>query len=257
MEKGQFNNDLVSVIVPVYNAMDYLDETMQSILEQSYGDIEIICIDDMSSDGSREKILDYATKYDRVKPILLEKNMGVAEARNKGIEAARGRFIAFLDSDDLWLPEKIKKQVKFMKDNNYGFTFTSYRFIDSNSDKLNTIVHAKPVLTYNRLLKQNAISCLTVVIDRNIIGDISMPKIRHEDYAAWLKILKKGHKAYGLDEVLALYRKRQNSLSGNKLKAASWTWNILRNEEGIGLIRSAYYFCYYALVNIFKHFFGI
>lgn len=253
MEKKYVDN-LVSVIVPVYNAEDFMRETLDSILSQTYRDIEIICIDDMSKDSSRDIINDYAKKYDNVVPLLLEENGGVANARNKGIEKARGRYIAFLDSDDIWLEDKIEKQIKFMNENNYSFTFTGYRFIDSESNLLNTVVKAKKELSYNDLLKHNAISCLTVVIDRYDIDEIHMPKIHHEDYACWLSILKKGKKAYGLNEVLAKYRTRQNSLSGNKIKAASWTWNILRNEEKLNIFKSMYCFSYYAVVNVFKHF---
>lgn len=252
--KKEYIDGLVSVIVPVYNAKQYIEETLESILNQTYKQIEIICIDDMSSDGSRDLLREYSQKYSQVVPILLEQNAGVSNARNVGIEKAKGRYIAFLDSDDVWMPEKIEKQIRFMQENNYGFTFTGYRFMDSNSEKLNTVVHAKKELTYNELLKHNAISCLTVVIDRNKIEEIYMPKIHHEDYVAWLRILKRGHKAYGLDELLALYRTRRNSLSGNKLKAAGWTWNILRNEEKIGLFKSIYFFSYYAIINVYKHF---
>lgn len=250
----KFIDNLVSVIVPIYNAEDFMRETLDSILAQTYKDIEIMCIDDMSTDSSRDIIAEYASKYDNIRPILLEENAGVSNARNTGIANARGRYIAFLDSDDVWLPEKIEKQINFMKENNYAFTFTSYRFMDSDSNPLNTIVRAKDELTYKKLLRHNAISCLTVIIDREHIEDIYMPKIHHEDYAAWLRILKRGHKAYGLDEVLAKYRSRQNSLSGNKIKAAGWTWNILRNEEKLGLFKAIYCFCYYAIINVYKHF---
>ncbi|WP_304206306.1 glycosyltransferase family 2 protein, partial [Peptostreptococcus russellii] len=207
----KFIDNLVSVIVPVYNAEDFMCETLDSILAQTYKNIEIICIDDMSKDSSRLIIEDYASKYENIRPILLEENGGVSNARNVGIANARGRYIAFLDSDDVWMPEKIEKQIKFMQENKYAFTFTGYRFMDADSKLLNTVVHAKKELTYDKLLRQNAISCLTVVIDREYIEDIYMPKIHHEDYAAWLRILKKGYKAYGLDEILAKYRTRQNS----------------------------------------------
>lgn len=249
-----YTNKLVSVIMPVYNAEKYLEETLDSVLNQTYEDIEIICVDDMSSDGSRDILGKYKEKSKKIKTIYLTENAGVANARNVAIQNAEGRFIAFLDSDDVWIPEKISRQINFMLDNQYEFTFTSYRFIDADSNLMNTIVKAKRELTYNKLLKHNAIACLTVVIDRNYVNDIYMPKTRHEDYAAWLRILKKGYKAYGLNELLALYRTRQNSLSGNKLKAATWTWNILRNEEKLGLFKSVYCFANYAFVNVFKHF---
>lgn len=249
----EYIDNLVSVIVPVYNAEQYLKETLDSIINQTYKDIEILCVDDMSKDSSREILKEYSSIHRNIKPIFLEKNAGVSNARNIGISNAKGRYIAFLDSDDVWLPEKIEKQINFMKKNSYSFTFTSYRFMDGNSNELNTIVHAKNELDYERLLKHNAIACLTVVIDRYVIEDIFMPNIHHEDYVTWLSILKKGYKAHGLDELLAMYRTRSNSLSGNKLKAASWTWNILRNVEKLGLIKSLYCFSYYAIINVYKH----
>lgn len=251
--KKDYVDGLVSIIVPVYNAEDYIEETLESIFSQTYQNFEVMIVDDMSKDGSRDIISRYASKYDNVHPIFLEKNAGVANARNRGIEEARGRFIAFLDSDDIWLSEKLEKQIDFMTKNDYPFSFTTYKFIDMDSNELNTVVHAKKELSYNDLLKHNAISCLTVVIDRYHVDEIHMPAIRHEDYACWLKILKKGHHAYGLDELLAKYRTRKNSLSGNKLKAATWTWNILRREEGLNIFKACYCFSYYAIVNVFKH----
>lgn len=244
---------LVSIIVPVYNAEKYIEETLESIFSQTYKNFEVMIVDDMSSDGSKDIINRYAQKYDNIRPIFLEKNAGVANARNVGIANARGRFIAFLDSDDIWMSDKLEKQVSFMTKNNYPFSFTTYRFIDMDSNEMNTVVHAKKMLTYNDLLKHNAISCLTVIIDRYQVRDIVMPSIRHEDYACWLKILKKGYNAYGLDELLAKYRTRKNSLSGNKIKAATWTWNILRREEGLNIFKACYCFLYYAVVNVFKH----
>lgn len=252
----KYVDGLVSVIVPIYNAKEYLGETLNSIFKQTYKNIEIICIDDMSSDGSRDLIADYAKDHDNIVPLLLDKNGGVANARNKGIEAARGRYIAFLDSDDIWLERKIEKQIDFMRKEGHAFTFTGYQFMDENSQKMNTIVGAKESLSYQKLLKHNAIACLTVVLDREKIDRIYMPNIRHEDYITWLDILKAGHIAYGIDETLALYRTRANSLSGNKLKAASWTWNILRNVEKLSLPKALYCFGYYAVVNLKKHVFS-
>lgn len=249
------NNNLVSVIMPVHNAQDYLSETVNSVLCQTYKNLEIILVDDASSDSSRKLIQEYERLDERVKSVLLDENCGVANARNEGIKKAKGRFIAFLDSDDLWKERKLEKQIKFMLDNNYAFTFTGYELMDENSKMLGKVVHAKEKVSYNDLLKHNVIGCLTVVIDREKIKNIEMKKIRHEDYSTWLKILKKGHHAYGLDENLASYRTRLNSLSGNKIKSAMWTWNIIRNEEKTPLIKSMFCFTNYAVVNLKKHIF--
>ena len=147
MEKV-YTNKLVSVIMPVYNAERYLEETLDSVLNQTYDDIEIICVDDMSSDGSRAILEKYKKKSDKVKAIYLTENAGVANARNVAIENAEGRFIAFLDSDDVWLPEKISRQIDFMLENQYEFTFTSYRFMDADSKLMNTVVKAKITISY-------------------------------------------------------------------------------------------------------------
>lgn len=253
MEK-KFVDGLVSVIIPVYNSELFLEDTLMSVLNQTYSNIEIICVDDKSTDGSSEIINRLSNKYEMIKVIYLEKNSGVSVARNIGIKNARGRYIAFLDSDDQWLTDKTEKQIDFMQKNNYAFTFTSYRFMDENGNLLNNRVKAQKDVTYNQMLIHNRIPCLTVVIDRYRIDEIVMPKIRHEDYATWLSIMKKGIDAHGLDIELALYRSRGNSLSGNKLKAAGWTWNILRNVENVNIIKACIYFTMYAFFNIFKHF---
>ncbi|MEG1410459.1 MAG: glycosyltransferase family 2 protein [Terrisporobacter sp.] len=248
------NDKLVSVIIPVYNAEYFLENTVNSALNQTYKDIEIILIDDMSTDKSRDIISKFAEKYTNIRPILLTENKGVANARNEGIKNSNGRFIAFLDSDDLWSKDKIEKQIEYMRRNDYGFTFTGYQYINEQGEILKTVVGARKEVAYNDLLKQNLIPCLTVVIDKNKIKEVNMPKIHHEDYATWLSILKMGHKAYGLDENLALYRVRSNSLSGNKMKSAIWTWNIIRNVEKVSLPKAIYYFSNYALVNVKKRF---
>ena len=246
---------LVSVIVPVHNAEAFLKDTVDSILKQTYENLEIMLVDDASKDSSREMIKEYEVLDERVKPLILEDNVGVADARNKGIEAAKGQYIAFLDSDDIWLPTKLEEQISFMEKNNFGFTCTGYEFIDEGGTKIGKHVEVEPSVNYKDLLKQNTIGCLSVVIDREKIPNIHMPKIHHEDYVTWLSILKQGHSAYGLNKVLALYRRRATSLSGNKLKSAMWTWNILKNVEQIPLPKAVFYFSNYAIKNINKHFF--
>lgn len=248
--------DLVSVITPVHNAERYIETTLKSVLNQSYKYLEIILVDDASKDSSRDIIRKYEKIDSRVRPILLDNNVGVANARNEGIKNARGQYIAFLDSDDIWLEEKLSEQIKFMKDKDIAFSHTSYEFIDEEGNKIGKPVVVSGVVGYNDLLKQNTIGCLTVVIDRSKIDKIKMPQIRHEDYATWLSILRNNHKAYGLNKVLALYRKSSNSLSGNKIKSAIWTWNIIRNVEKVPFFKSVLYFSNYAIKNINKHFFN-
>ncbi len=250
----KYIDGLVSIIIPVYNAGEFLISTVESILRQTYDNYEIIMVDDKSTDNSKEIIKSYDDKFDNVRPLYLEENAGVSNARNEGIKNARGRYLAFLDSDDMWEDDKLERQLEFMKRNNYHFTYTGYSFVDDMGNSLNSVVIPKARVDYNELLKTNVIPCLTVIIDRYYIDDIVMPSIRHEDYACWLSILKRGHEAHALREPLARYRTRANSLSGNKLKAASWTWNILRNVEKLPLHTAIYYFMIYATVNINKHF---
>ncbi|CEH35588.1 glycosyltransferase family 2 protein [Romboutsia lituseburensis] len=246
--------DLVSVITPVHNAEKYLKCTVDSVLGQTYKNLEIILVDDASKDSSREIIKQYQQKDERIKAILLDKNVGVADARNKGIEKAKGKYIAFVDSDDIWLETKIEEQINFMKKNNIAFSHTGYEFINENGDRLGKSVAVHYKLSYTDMLKSNGVGCLTVVIDKEKVDNIVMPKIRHEDYATWLSILKQGHEAYGINKVLALYRKTSTSLSGNKVKSAMWTWNILRNVEKVPLPKAVLYFSNYAVKNINKHF---
>ena len=149
----------------------------------------------------------------------MEENGGAAIARNTGINCAEGKYIAFLDSDDLWLPEKLEKQVAFMQNNDLAFSFTSYQIMDQDGKLTEKVVHVPEKINYNGLLKNTIIGCLTVMLDIEKLGKVKMPNIRtRQDTATWLKILKQGHYAYGLDEVLSKYRKVENSISSKNLK---------------------------------------
>ncbi|MED4300185.1 glycosyltransferase family 2 protein [Geobacillus stearothermophilus] len=246
-------DDLVSIVTPVYNAEKYLKYTIESVINQDYDNWELIIIDDCSKDNSRLIAERYMKKDKRIKLISLEKNRGVAYARNIGIKAAKGRYIAFLDSDDLWYPNKLSKQLDFMKKNDYYFTFSSYELINDEGIRLNKVIKAPNIVDYKRLLKGNPIGCLTVMIDKKRIEDIEMPEIRHEDYATWLNITKNGNIAYGLNEILALYRKSRNSLSSNKIKAIIWTWNIYRKNQKLGLLRSTKCWGMYVFNTLLKY----
>ncbi len=231
-------SDLVSIITPAYNAEKYLKQTIESVLAQDYKNWELLIIDDCSHDSSELIAIEYKKLDERIKLISLEKNSGVAYARNIGIMAAKGRYIAFLDSDDMWCPNKLSKQIEFMEKNEYAFTFSGYEWIDYGGKKLNKIVHVPTKVDYKRLLNGNPIGCLTVIVDKNKISKIEMPNVRHEDYATWLTLANSGIAAYGINENLAMYRKTNNSLSSNKIKAISWTWNIYRTNEKLGFLTS-------------------
>jgi len=239
-------DDFVSIITPVYNAEKFILQTIHSIQKQSYENWELILIDDGSTDDSFEIIEQVKLKDKRIKSIQFLENLGAAEARNAGIKAAKGRFIAFIDSDDLWKEDKLERQLKFMKANQLGFTFTSYEIINEQGEAINKSVNVPEKINYEQLLKNTIIGCSTVVIDRKIIGEFEMPLIRKgQDSATWLSILKNNVKAYGMNQILMSYRKVEGSLSSNKREALKRTWHIYRKIEGLSFLKSSYVFAWY------------
>jgi len=210
-------NALVSIITPVFNSQKYISNTIESVLSQTYLQWEHILVDDCSSDNSAALIKSYVARDPRIKYHCLEKNSGAGIARNKAIELAKGNYIAFLDSDDLWHPEKLDMQLLFMQKNGYHFSFTDYDMINENGQKLSKLMIAKPVLTYKKALFKNPIGCLTAMYDVDFFGKEYMPVIRkRQDYGLWLKLLKKTD-GYGLNECLASYRIGNESISANKI----------------------------------------
>jgi len=235
----------VSVITPVYNAEEFIKETIESVLNQTYEDYEYLLIDDCSTDNSADIVQSYAEQDHRVKYIKLKENSGAAVARNTGLENAKGRFIAFIDSDDVWYPKKLEKQLRFMKENEEAFTYTKYEHI-SEYGQVGAAPNFPERLNYSGLLKNTAIACSTVVIDRQVIGDFRMPLVRKgQDTATWLKILRNHDYAYLVDEVLNQYRGREGSLSSDKVGALKRTWNTYRNIEKLSLHKALYYFGFY------------
>lgn len=240
--------NLVSIVVPVYNVEKYIKETITAIEQQTYANWELLLINDCSSDRSVEIIKEYEKKDPKIKLINLEKNSGAAVARNKGIENANGKYIAFLDSDDLWEANKLDKQIEFMEKNKYDFTYTAYDFADEEGNKINKKVNVPEKLTYKQALKNTTIFTSTVVFNIENLGKelIYMPNVRKgQDTATWWKVLKTGVIAYGLNESLSLYRRSNNTLSSNKIKALKRTWNLYRNVEKFSRLKSFYYFCFY------------
>ncbi|WP_343347854.1 glycosyltransferase family 2 protein [Terrisporobacter petrolearius] len=247
-------NKLVSIITPVYNGEKYIEECIKSVLNQSYKNIEMIIIDDGSTDNSENIIKKYTESFPFIKYIKCNENSGIWVARNIGIEKAKGRFISFLDADDIYKKNKIKNQINFMLKNNYSFTYTAYDLINENSTSLNKVIKAKEYEDYDRLLKGNDIGCLTVMIDRlKINTPIRFENYHHEDFVLWLKILKNNVVAYGIDEILSSYRKSNSSVSHNKIKAALWTWNIYINVEKLPLNKAIYYFFKYTMNGLKKN----
>lgn len=245
--------NLVSVITPVYNSEKYIKKTVLSVLNQTYPNLEMILVDDCSTDNSKEIILNLQKKDNRVKYVKLDKNSGAAVARNKGLETANGQFIAFIDSDDVWKQDKLNQQLKFMQDKNIGFTYTGYETLAEDGNIQNKHIHVPDKINYSSLLKNTAIACSTVVINKKITGEFFMPLVRKgQDTATWLQLLKKIDYAYGYDEVLSSYRKVAGSISSNKLDALKRTWNTYYNIEKLPFFKAAYYFSFYTFNAIKK-----
>ena len=214
----------------------------------------MIIIDDGSTDGSVDIVKSFLEKDERIHHICLTGNNGSAVARNEGIRAASGRYVAFLDSDDIWMQEKLEKQIKFMDDHKSPLSFTAYRKIDENGEYRGQVNIKKFKVGYSDLLKTNHIGCLTAIMDTKILnGKIYMPLIeKRHDHGLWLSILKQGHTAYGLNEVLAAYRCRKDSISNNKIKTIPYQWELYRKHENLNLISSIFYMISYALHGFYK-----
>jgi len=232
----------VSIIVPVYNARKYIENTIRSVEEQTYENWELILVDDGSIDGTREYLKSLSSSKIRV--FLLDINEGVANARNKGINAAKGQYIAFLDADDLWSKEKIKTQINFMKLENANFSFTNYEFGDENAIGTGKIVLVPKQITYKQALGNTTIFTSTVMLNIENLGKerIKMPKIKSEDTATWWRLLREGEIGYGLQENLVTYRRPKKSLSSNKIEAIRRIWNLYRKQEKLGILKSTCYF---------------
>lgn len=246
------HHNLISIILPCYNSEDYIENSIKSVLKQTYKKWELIIVDDGSSDNSYNIIRKYQKKYNNIKVIKFNKNKGVSIARNKAIKNSKGSFITFLDSDDLWKKDKLKKQLGFMLDNDIAFSFTGYEYIDDKGFKTGKKISVPKKVNYYNLLKENVIACFTVMINKSKINNIYMPNIKHEDYATWLNILK-NYYGYGLNISLGYYRKNNNSLSSNKIKSSLWRWDIYRNHQNLSLLSSLYYFSFYMFNGIRKH----
>ena len=245
--EGKYDNDKVSVIIPMYNAEEYIDLTVNSILTQTYKNIEIIIVDDCSNDNSGKDIQSLSEEFSCIIYHLQEKNKGVALARNTGMKLATGRYIAFCDSDDLWTKDKLEKQLDLMKKKNTGFIFSAIEMIDEKGNLIHSKRRIKKEVSYKYLLKNTVIPTSSVIIDRNKIKEFEMPKVRKgEDYATWLMLLRSGEIACGVDEALVKYRVRENSLSSNKIKNIKVIWDIQVVQEKINPILSFYYCCCYA-----------
>lgn len=247
-------DELVSIVMPAYNAEKYISESIESVLNQTYRNFELIIVNDCSNDNTEKIILNYKKKDKRITYIKNEINKGVGESRNVGVQNSIGNWIAFIDSDDLWSNNKIEKQMKFIKnDEKIKFTYTGSSFINKNGKSFNYDMRVPKKVDYKTLLKQNTISCSSVLISKKLILNYEMPRgYMHEDYATWLTILKVENYAYGIDEPLLFYRIMENSKSGNKIKAAKMNWNTYK-FVGLNFFARIYYMCFYCIKGLKKY----
>ena len=244
---------LVSIITPVYNSSKYVQETIHSIQKQTYKNWELLITDDCSEDNSWEIIREMAKSDSRIKAFRLTENSGAGVARNHSLSHAKGKYIAFCDSDDVWHAEKLEKQLKFLRDQDLAFTFSSYQKMNENGVKGGTI-EAPQKVSYDDLLKTCSIGCLTAIYDTEKIGKVYMPEIRkRQDYGLWLKIFKRIGSTKGMNEVLANYRERPDSVSGNKIDAAKYHFRVLRDVARVPLTKSWYYFFIYVIAGSLKY----
>jgi len=246
------NDKLISVITPTYNCGRFISQTIESVLSQTYKNWEMIIVDDHSSDNTREILKAYMHDNQRIKYYILEENQGAAVARTIAMSYAKGSYFAFLDSDDIWLPEKLEKQLSFMEENGYAFTCTSYELIDENGRLLGKVRKAKKKTDYNKMLLDCPVGNSTVMYSVEKMGRFKVPNIRkRNDDALWLQMLKKERYIWGMPLVLSLYRIRKNSISRNKIKLIRYHWYLYRKIEKLNLWQSSYHIIWWCLLKIF------
>lgn len=243
--------DLVSIITPTYNCAKFIGATIESVQKQTYKNWEMIIVDDASKDNTEEVVKQY--KDDRIHYIRLKENGGAAVARNCAMQNAKGKYMAFLDSDDLWKENKIEKQLEFMKQNNYNITCTSYEQINESGEKLNKEIKPKKKVDYNGILLTCPVGNSTVMYNVENLGKFEVPNIRkRNDDALWLRMLKKEKYIWGLNEVLMEYRIRNNSISSNKLDLIKYHWHLYREIEHLSIPRSIFHIVAWGFIKIFR-----
>ena len=244
---------VVSIIMPCYQMASYIGKAIEGVMAQSFDDWELLIVDDASDDGTPDVVKTYLEKDNRIGLAVKERHSGIADTRNLAINMARGRFLAFHDADDVWHPDKLEKQLAFMEEKQAGISYTAYDWIDTEGNSLNKIIHTAGDLDYDKYLKNTIIGCSSVMVDRNVVGEVDVPSFRtSEDMATWLTILKKGHLAYALELPLMSYRIRPHSASSNKFKAAMDVWSVYRKHERFSVFKPLRYFFSYAFNAIKK-----
>ena len=244
---------LVSIITPTYNCGKFIGETIESVQQQTYTDWEMIIVDDCSTDDTKNVVAKYQEQDERIKYHCLTENSGAAVARTKAMDLAAGQYMAFLDSDDLWMPDKLEKQLEFMQKNNYAFTSTSYQHMTEDGKMMPKVLNAVPKTDYNRLLLDCPVGNSTVMYDVSKMGKFQVPDIRkRNDDALWLAMLKKEKYIYGMPEIMMKYRLRKNSISRNKLSLVKYTWKLYREIEHLSIFKSVWHIVWWGVIKLFK-----
>ena len=247
------NDKLVSIITPTYNCAKFIAETIESVQNQTYKNWEMLIVDDRSTDETEEIVKKYIEKDNRIKYHLLEKNSGAAVARTTAMNMAQGAYMAFLDSDDLWPPEKLERQINWMEKNNYNFSCTSYNQINEDGTSNGRIIKSIKKTNYNRLLLDCPVGNSSVMYNVEALGKFEVPNIRkRNDDALWLQMLKKESYIWGMPEVMMSYRIRGNSISRNKFKVIKYHWILYRKIEHLNVFRSAFHICYWGFLKVFR-----
>lgn len=243
----------VSIITPTYNCAIFIEKTIESVIKQTYTDWELIIVDDCSTDNTEAIVSEYIKKDRRIRYIKLEKNSGAAVARNKAMELASGKYMAFLDSDDIWQRDKLIKQISFMELNNYNITCTRYEQIDETGESLGRIINVKEKVDYNGILLACPVGNSTVMYNVENLGKFTVPNIRkRNDDALWLQMLKKEKYIYGINDVLMKYRIRSNSISSNKINLIKYHWHLYREIENLSIPRSIFHIFCWGAIKILK-----
>lgn len=246
------NTPLVSIVMPAYNADRFIAESINSALQQTYQNWELLIIEDASTDETCQIVQDFSKKDERIILYKLPTNQGTGFARNIGIKASKGDFISFLDADDYWEPKKLQIQVDFMLKNNVKVSFSSYELMDKHGKRMFEMVTALETVSFSKLLKANYIGNLTGMYNARVLGKTYCPPIRkRQDWAMWLLILKKAGGATGIQESLAKYRVRKNSLSGNKWEMLHYNYKVYRKVLGFSTLKSSNLFCKFLMEQFF------
>lgn len=246
-------DERVSIITPAYKAAGFISEAIGSVRMQEHAEWEMLIVDDCSPDDTCAKVEEESARDPRVRLIRQTRNSGPAAARNLALMQAKGRYIAFLDSDDLWMPGKLMRQLAFMNARGAALSFTALRRITEDGSRLGHLIGVPDKLDYGQLLCNTAIVTSSVILDREKTGDVQMPDAPYDDYALWLKLTKAGHVAWGMSEDLLRYRVVTGSVSRSKRVSAHRVWQTYRDIESLGLIRSAWSFAHYAVRGWLKY----